>query len=64
MLACVWWCVLQDAWLEAETDSANKQVEAVLYSPEGWEKGQLLVAEDGPAWETEAWPPRAAEEVR
>jgi hypothetical protein len=54
---------VQDAWLGAESAWALKRVESVLYSPEGWERGQLLVAEDGPAWEADFWPPRAAEEV-
>lgn len=54
---------MQDAWLAAESDWACKRVEEVLYSPEGWERGQLLIAEDRPAWEADFWPPRAAEEV-
>lgn len=72
LLARAFWCprhvllpvCVQDAWLQAESDSARKQVEAVLYSPEGWNMAQSLVAEDCPAWEADSWQPQAAEEVR
>jgi hypothetical protein len=56
---------LQDAWLEAESAAAAKQVEAILYSESGWGPGQTLLLEDGrPAWHADLWPPKAAEEVR
>jgi hypothetical protein len=55
---------LQDAWLEAESAAAAKQVEAILYSESGWGPGQTLLLEDGrPAWHADLWPPKAAEEV-
>jgi hypothetical protein len=56
--------LLQDAWLEAESAAAAKQVEAILYSESGWGPGQTLLLEDGrPAWHADLWPPKAAEEV-
>lgn len=55
---------VQDAWLEAESVAAAAQVEAILYSEQGWGPGQQLIVEEGtPAWQVTLWPPRAAEEV-